>query len=182
MIRFWCPHCFAAVRGQDGAAGRTLDCPGCGEPVIVPEPTPARSAAPGRGGKSGLAGIFIAIAAVVISILVLANSNLQSPEATGGSRAPARAAPAAWYVNRGPRIVTVGDWRRAPYPNRLATAADYALVAYQRKHGRIPDDLDELKPLAYGIERGITVAVQDGRADHLDCSEVAATLITLADF
>ena len=36
-IEFHCPHCDKFLKTPDDKAGRRADCPGCGEPVTVPE-------------------------------------------------------------------------------------------------------------------------------------------------
>jgi len=36
-IEFQCPHCGKKLKAKDQAAGRRLDCPGCGEPLAVPD-------------------------------------------------------------------------------------------------------------------------------------------------
>lgn len=41
MIYYGCPKCGTAMGSPEGMAGQVEDCPGCGEPVIVPRPASA---------------------------------------------------------------------------------------------------------------------------------------------
>ena len=43
-FKFTCPHCNAALNVTEPAFGKTIPCPGCKQPIKVPQPPPSRQA------------------------------------------------------------------------------------------------------------------------------------------
>ncbi len=49
MIKFRCQSCEKKIGVKDEFAGKRVKCPGCGEPVRIPQPEPAETAPAGSG-------------------------------------------------------------------------------------------------------------------------------------
>ena len=80
MIRVVCPNCNAQFDAQDQYAGRTANCPQCGNQLTIPAAAPAAApggapASPGqfdpqKGPGVGLAGFICGIVGFVLALMV----------------------------------------------------------------------------------------------------------------
>ena len=90
-------------------------------------------------------------------------------------------APKKWYEGGTLHRATIAEWRRASYENRLATCSDFVMT--MRGNGIVPKDLpvDEYKPYAVDLEKGISIVANSGKADHENVAAVAATIRVLEE-
>lgn len=62
-VAFLCTHCETHLRAAGAMAGRSADCPGCDEPIIVPAVDPPEREAPGGGYESAVARVLAVLTA-----------------------------------------------------------------------------------------------------------------------
>ena len=87
--------------------------------------------------------------------------------------APSPAKPMKWFQGGTLHRSTLEEWRRAPHRNRLATAADFAVVILKNS-GTVVSSTDQLRIPAGQIEICISeVAVAD-ELGAMKASEIAA--------
>ena len=94
--------------------------------------------------------------------------------------APAPAPEAEWYEGGTLHKATVAEWHKATYANRLATSADFVVVANRAEAER---DFSTVKPKAIELARCISESTKDiAEIQQHKVTEYAAVCITLLGY
>ena len=86
----------------------------------------------------------------------------------------------AWYDGGTLHGATVADWRAANYRNRLATSADFAATALNRKGVKL-SSMSELRPKAQALEICVSEAAKPPIPGTMRIAELAAQCAILMD-
>ncbi len=96
--------------------------------------------------------------------------------------AEARAPKEQWFRGGTLHNSTIGQWRRATYENKVATASDWLAATKWDGHLNSPSDFDRLKVKSQRLANGVDESILglEG-SDSLQINEIAASLITLSN-
>jgi len=94
------------------------------------------------------------------------------PPATAPQQPPMRQQ-SEWYSGGTLHDAKMSAWSRSSYTNRLATSSDFVARLMQLDGMKLPP-VDQLKPVAEGMERCISETNSGGVADSQDVTTVAA--------
>ncbi len=83
-----------------------------------------------------------------------------------------------WYVGGNLHAKKMSDWYKATYDNRLATAADFVSVYYQRQGKRFRS-IQHMREEAKNLVICITEAGRGGVADTQDIADIGAMCFVL---
>lgn len=158
-----CPECKREV------SSKAEKCPQCGAPLKMKK----------TGGCALLSIIFLG---VIFVVYVASSMGID-----GGSSSPEPTRPAAnqggteelkWYQGGTLHKATLGEWKVAPYRDRLATSADMVVGTYQVDGIPVPS-LDVIRSQAIELEAGISEVAKEPSASGRTVSETAAVLTVL---
>lgn len=98
----------------------------------------------------------------------------------GACAAPSAPPATEWYSGGTLHEATVGEWHQATYANRLATCADFVVVANRAEAER---DFSTVKPKAIELEKCITESTKDiAEIQHHQVTEYAAICLILLGY
>jgi hypothetical protein len=125
------------------------------------------------GANAGVARAVTTVIVVFFAMMILACSGVETPNSTSTGR--------KWYEGGTLHRAKISEWRSASYENRLAACSDFVMT--MRGNGVVPADLpvDEYKPYAVDLERGISKVASGGNADNETVAGVAAMIRVLEE-
>lgn len=86
----------------------------------------------------------------------------------------------SWYEGGTLHRATVSQWNKASYANKLATAADWAMIRPKIKDKvEQSRDMETLKPFAVELVQCVNEAAAGKGYDNMKVSELAASCIIL---
>ena len=123
--------------------------------------------------NTGVARTMTTIIVAFFAMMILACSGVETPNSTSTGK--------KWYEGGTLHRAKISEWRNASYENRLATCSDFVMT--MRGNGVVPADLpvDEYKPYAVDLERGISKVASGGNADNQTVAGIAAMIRVLEE-
>lgn len=99
-------------------------------------------------------------------------------DSINGSISPTLTPTLAWYEGGTLHKATIGEWKKASYQNRLATAADFT-VAFSEVYDFKINSIDQIKAPAEELEKCISTAAEANVENHLVSDYGAACWMTM---
>ena len=161
-------------------------CIGCGRSVVVLSPRETRprtvDLSKRRTGKKWSNAIVIGFIPGMLLLFVVVSfftdSGGDRPTKSGPSTSQTQSSIVQWYEGGTLHSTSVADWRAANYRNRLATSADFAMTALNRK-GVTLSSMSELRPKAQALEICVSEAAKPPTAGTLRIVELATQCVIL---
>ena len=135
----------------------------------------------GGCGCSGCGLILLLILLAVLAAGVYSNMHPSNPQHLESGPIQPASTGKKWYEGGTLHGAKISEWRNASYENRLATCSDFVMT--MRGNGVVPADLpvDEYKPYAVDLERGISIVASGGNVDSQSVAEIAAVIRVLEE-
>lgn len=120
----------------------------------------------------------------LLLFLIFAIGSVDDSGESGGSAGatgPRGSSSTQWFQGGNLHSATVGQWEKASYQNKLATAADWLVATKWKGHLTSPGDFDRLKLKAQMLVNAVDEVIAGQQADYLHVAEIAAVLVNMSN-
>ncbi len=126
---------------------------------------------------ASLAGLLVSVILAVGSVDgSSSSSNYSHPSNVSNDSAKDQ-----WFQGGSLHSATVGEWKRATYQNKLATASDWLAATKWKGHLNSPQDFDKIKVKAQMLVSAVDEVVTVKDTDSLQVNEIAAAIVTMSN-
>jgi len=124
------------------------------------------------------------LAGLLVFVILAIGSVDDSSSSSSGARTKANSTNSGkgqWFQGGNLHNATVGQWRRATYANKLATAADWLSATKWKGHLNSPSDFDRIKMKAQMLVNAVDEVVTVEGTDSMQVNELAAAILTMSN-